>query len=220
MGQKVSPIGMRTGINRDYESRWYSKKNFADFLIEDVKIREFLNKELKDAVLSKIEIERTAKNVTLNVYVARPGVVIGQDGKRVEELKKKINKITHKKDLKLNVLEVKNPDFDATLVAKAIAEQLENRASFRATQKKAVQKVMKAGAKGIKTLVSGRLGGAEIARSEGYSEGIVPLQTLRADIDYAAVEADTTYGKLGVKVWICREGKIPGAKKENKKEGE
>ena len=217
MGQKVSPIGMRTGINKEWQSNWYgNKKNFADYIIEDVKIRRYLEKELADAVISRIEIERTNNSVTLNVFAGRPGVVIGQEGQRVEAIKKQLVKLTNKKEVKLNVQEVKNPELDATLVAKSIAEQLENRASFRATQKKAVQKVMKAGAKGIKTSVSGRLGGAEIARSEGYSEGVVPLQTLRADIDYAAVEANTTYGKLGVKVWICRES-VPT---KSNKEGE
>ena len=222
MGQKVSPIGMRVGVIKGWQSNWYAEKDFAKFLAEDNAIRKYLNKELKDAIISNIEIERTSKTVTLTINVARPGVVIGQDGQRIESIKKRLSKLVDGKDLKVNVKEVANQDLDATLVAKWIANELENRASFRAVQKKAVQRVMKAGAKGIKTMVSGRLGGADIARSEGYSEGIVPLQTLRSDIDYASVSAMTTYGILGVKVWICRGEVLPQKKnKENaEKKGE
>ena len=217
MGQKVSPIGMRVGVIKGWQSNWYAEKDFAKFLAEDNNIRKYLNKELKDAIISSIEIERTSKSVTLTINVARPGVVIGQEGQRIESIKKHIAKLIDGKDLKVNVKEVENQDLDATLVAKWIANELENRASFRAVQKKAVQRVMKAGAKGIKTSVSGRLGGADIARSEGYSEGIVPLQTLRSDIDYASVTAMTTYGILGVKVWICR-GEVLPQRKEKKGE--
>lgn len=217
MGQKVSPIGMRVGVIKGWQSNWYAEKDFAKFLAEDNNIRKYLNKELKDAIISNIEIERTSKSVTLTINVARPGVVIGQEGQRIESIKKHIAKLIDGKDLKVNVKEVENQDLDATLVAKWIANELENRASFRAVQKKAVQRVMKAGAKGIKTSVSGRLGGADIARSEGYSEGIVPLQTLRSDIDYASVTAMTTYGILGVKVWICR-GEVLPQRKEKKGE--
>lgn len=205
MGQKVNPIGLRVGINRDWESKWYaSDKDYATFLHEDIKIRELLKKELKDAALSSVEIQRQKETVEIFANVARPGVVIGQDGKRVEDLVSKITKINKDRKVKFHVVEVKNPDLDATLIARMIADQLEQRASFRTVQKRAIQRVMRAGAKGIKTLVSGRLGGADIARSEGYSEGVVPLHTLRADIDYAHAEAHTTYGRLGVKVWICR----------------
>ena len=218
MGQKVSPVGMRIGINKDWQSKWYSEKDFATYLHEDIKIRKILNSELKEAIISKIEIEKTKENVTVNVIAARPGVIIGQDGKKVEELTKKLTKIANGKNVKLNVVEVANPDLDAKIISRWIAEQLENRASFRTAQKKAMQRVMKAGAKGVKTLVSGRLGGADIARSEGYSDGVVPLHTLRADIDYAVSEAHTTYGRLGVKVWICRGEILPEKKAKNVEE--
>ena len=218
MGQKVSPVGLRIGVNKDWDSKWYSEKDFATYLHEDIKIRKLLNNELKDAVISKIEIQKTKDSVTVNVVAARPGVIIGQDGKTVETLTKKITKIVSGKNVKLNVVEVENPDLDAKVVSRWIAEQLENRASFRTAQKKAMQRVMKAGAKGVKTLVSGRLGGADIARSEGYSDGVVPLHTLRADIDYAVSEAHTTYGRLGVKVWICRGEILPEKKTKNVEE--
>ena len=209
MGQKVSPIGLRVGVIRDWESRWYADKDYADLLLEDVKIREFLFKELKAASVSRIEIERSKNRVTVIIRTARPGVVIGTNGENIEQLKKKLEKMTGK-NVYLNVVEIANPDLDARLVARSIADQLEQRASFRTAQKKAIQRTMRAGAKGIKTAVSGRLGGADIARTEGYSEGVVPLHTLRADIDYAWEEAATTYGRLGVKVWICRGEVLPG----------
>ena len=218
MGQKVSPVGLRIGVNKEWESKWYSEKDFATYLHEDIKIRKLLNSELKDAVISKIEIQKTKDSVTVNVVAARPGVIIGQDGKTVETLTKKITKIVNGRNVKLNVVEVENPDLDAKVISRWIAEQLENRASFRTAQKKAMQRVMKAGAKGVKTLVSGRLGGADIARSEGYSDGVVPLHTLRADIDYAVSEAHTTYGRLGVKVWICRGEILPEKKTKNVEE--
>ena len=217
MGQKVSPVGLRIGVNKDWESKWFATKDYATYLHEDIKIRELLNKSLKEAVISKIEIEKTKDSVVVNVSALKPAVILGQDGNTVKELSKKVSKIAHGKNVKINVLEVASPDLDATVIAKWIANELENRASFRTVQKKAIQRVMKAGAKGIKTSVSGRLAGADIARSEGYSEGVVPLHTLRADIDYATSEASTTYGKLGVKVWICR-GEILPEKKSAKAE--
>lgn len=218
MGQKVSPVGLRIGVNKDWESNWYSDKDYATYLHEDIKIRKLLNSKLKEAVISKIEIQKTKDNVIVNVVAARPGVIIGQDGKTVETLTKEITKIVNGRNVKLNVLEVEKPDLDAKVISKWIAEQLENRASFRTAQKKAMQRVMKAGAKGVKTLVSGRLGGADIARSEGYSDGVVPLHTIRADIDYAVSEAHTTYGRLGVKVWICRGEILPEKKTKNVEE--
>lgn len=205
---------MRVGIIRDWESRWYADKSYGEFLNEDIKIREYLEKELKDAYLSRVEIERKSKNdVHLMIRCARPGVALGKNAKGVETIeviKKGLSKLTKGKTLKIDIIEIANPDLDARLVGRKIAEGLEARQSFRITQKKAIQQTMRSGAKGIKTVVSGRLGGADIARSEGYSEGIVPLHSLRADIDYAWVEADTTYGKLGVKVWICRGEVLPG----------
>lgn len=210
MGQKVSPIGLRVGVIRDWESRWYADKDYADLLLEDVKIREFIFKELKAASVSRVEIERSKNRVEVMIRTARPGVIIGTNGESIELLKKKLAKLTSGKNVYIKVLEIANPDLDAKLVARSIADQLEQRASFRTAQKKAIQRTMRAGAKGIKTAVSGRLGGADMARTEGYSEGNVPLHTLRADIDYAWEEASTTYGRLGVKVWICRGEVLPG----------
>lgn len=211
MGQKVSPIGFRVGVIRDWESRWYADdKEYAALLHEDVKIREFLFEELKAASVSRIEIERSKNRVEIIVRSARPGVVIGPNGENIESIKTKLVKLTNGKKVYIKVVEVANPNLDAKLVARMIADQLENRASFRTAQKKAIQATMRAGAKGIKTAVSGRLGGADMARTEGYSEGNVPLHTLRADIDYAWEEAHTTYGRLGVKVWICRGEVLPG----------
>lgn len=214
MGQKVSPIGMRVGVIRDWDSRWYANKaDFGDLLNEDVKVRNFLEKELKDAYISRVEIERTSKkDVKVIVRCARPGAMLGKDGDKdkMEVLKKKLSKLTGGKNVKVDVIAVANPDLDARLVARRICEQLEARQSFRIAQKKAIQQTMRSGAKGIKTLAKGRLGGAEIARQEGYARGVVPLHTLRSDIDYAAEEATTTYGKLGVKVWICRGEVLPG----------
>ena len=204
MGQKVSPVGLRVGVIRDWESKWYAEKEYGTLLQEDVKIRKFLFKALKDAYVSHVEIERQKNKVDIVIKTARPGVVIGTNGENIEKIKKELVKLTGGKTVGISVVEIANPDLDATIVAKSIAEQLEQRASFRTAQKKAIQKTMRAGAKGIKTSVSGRLGGADIARSEGYSEGVTPLHTLRADIDYALAEAATQYGRLGVKVWICR----------------
>jgi small subunit ribosomal protein S3 len=220
MGQKVSPIGMRVGVIRDWESRWYADKaDFGDLLNEDVKVRKYIEKECKNAYISRIEIERAGKkDLKIIVRCARPGAMIGRDRDaaegekakdKIEVLKETLAKMTDK-NVKIDVIAVANPDLDARLVARKICEALESRQSFRIAQKKAIQSTMRAGAKGIKTLAKGRLGGAEIARSEGYSKGVVPLHTLRSDIDYACEEAQTTYGKLGVKVWICRGEVLPG----------
>lgn len=217
MGQKVNPIGLRIGIIRDWESRWYADKDYADLLHEDIKIREYINTRLKDAAVSGIEIERAANRVNITINTAKPGMVIGKGGSEVEALRKALNELTGKK-VHINIVEIKKADLDAKLVAENIARQLENRVSFRRAQKQAIQRTMRAGAKGIRTMVSGRLGGADIARSEHYSEGTVPLHTLRADIDYAHAEADTTYGKLGVKVWIYR-GEVLPAKKKSEEGG-
>ena len=215
MGQKVSPHGLRVGIIKDWSSKWYAnKQNFADYLVEDNKIRKYLKNTLKSAGISSINIERKGTEVKVNVATAKPGMIIGKGGSAIEELKKKLEKMTGK-TVSLNIEEVKNIDMDATLVAESIASALERRISFRRAMKQAMSKTMKAGAKGIKTQVSGRLGGAEIARAEHYSEGTIPLQTLRADIDYGFAEALTTYGIIGVKVWIYK-GDILPAKKESK----
>ncbi|MDG4657870.1 30S ribosomal protein S3 [Ectobacillus antri] len=217
MGQKVSPVGLRVGIIRDWESRWYAGKDYAELLHEDIKIREYISARLKDASVSKVEIERAANRVNITVHTAKPGMVIGKGGTEVEALRKALNELTGKR-VHINIIEIKKADLDAKLVAENIARQLENRVSFRRAQKQTIQRAMRAGAKGIKTQVSGRLGGADIARAESYSEGTVPLHTLRADIDYATAEADTTYGKLGVKVWIYR-GEVLPTKKRASEEG-
>ena len=215
MGQKVHPNGIRVGVIKDWNSKWYAdSKNFADYLVEDQKIRKFLKKKLYTAGISKIEIERTAKFIKVNVYTAKPGLVIGKGGNLSEALKAELEKMINK-EVNLNIVEVKNIDTDAQLVAESIANQLERRISFRRAMKQSMQKAMKAGALGIKTAVSGRLGGADMARTEFYKEGTIPLQTLRADIDYGFYEADTTYGKIGVKVWIYK-GEVLPAKKEAK----
>lgn len=212
MGQKVSPVGLRIGINKDWEAKWYaSKKDFSKYLNNDVKIRKYLEKKFASSGISQIIIERNPKRCEVIMYVSKPGLVIGTDGTEIEKVKKTVSKLV-KEDIQISVIEVKNPDLNAKLVADNIAHNIENRVSFRVAQKKAIRNTMKAGAKGIKTLVSGRLGGADIARSEGYSEGTTPLHTLRADIDYATSEANTTYGKIGVKVWIYK-GEILDNKK-------
>ena len=204
MGQKVSPVGLRLGINKDWESKWYaSNKDFKTYLNNDVKIRKYLNKKFKNAGISQIIIERNAKRTEVILFVSKPGLVIGQNGADIENTKKELKKLVSE-DLTISVVEVKNPDMNAQLVANTIAHNIENRVSFRVAQKKAIRNTMKAGAKGIKTLASGRLGGVDIARGEGYTEGTIPLHTLRANIDYATAEADTTYGKIGVKVWIYK----------------
>ena len=219
MGQKMHPHGLRVGVIKDWNSKWYAdSKNFSDYLVEDHKIREYIKKKLFVSGISKIEIERTPKFVKVNVYTAKPGLVIGKGGNYAETLKNELVKMINK-DVNLNIVEVKNVDTDAQLVAENIANQLERRISFRRAMKQCMQKTMKAGALGIKTAVSGRLGGADMARTEFYKEGTIPLQTLRADIDYGFYEADTTYGKIGVKVWIYK-GEILPSKKENKEGGE
>lgn len=219
MGQKVNPVGLRVGIIRDWESRWFAGKDFGDLLLEDVKIREYLKNKLKDSAVSHIEIERAANRVNVTIHTAKPGMVIGKGGSEVEVIRNEIAKITKGKKVHINISEIKSPDLDAILVAESIAQQLERRVSFRRALKQAIQRTMRSGAKGIKTSVSGRLGGAEIARTEGYSEGTVPLHTLRADIDYGTAEAHTTYGRIGVKVWIYRGEVLPTVKKKNAPEG-
>ena len=219
MGQKMDPHGLRVGVIKDWSSKWYAdKKDFADYLVEDNKIRKYVKKKLYVSGISKIEIERTAKFVRVNVFTAKPGLVIGKGGNYAEILKAELEKMIGK-DVNLNIVEVKNVDVDAQLVAENIAGQLERRISFRRAMKQCMQKTMKAGALGIKTAVSGRLGGADMARTEFYKEGTIPLQTLRADIDYGFAEADTTYGKIGVKVWIYK-GEVLPAKKAKVEGGE
>ena len=219
MGQKMHPHGLRVGVIKDWNSKWYAdSKNFSDYLVEDHKIREYVKKKLFVSGISKIEIERTPKFVKVNVYTAKPGLVIGKGGNYAETLKNELVKMINK-DVNLNIVEVKNIDTDAQLVAENIANQLERRISFRRAMKQCMQKSMKAGALGIKTAVSGRLGGADMERTEFYKEGTIPLQTLRADIDYGFHEADTTYGKIGVKVWIYK-GEVLPTKKVAKEGGE
>ena len=218
MGQKMDPNGLRLGIIKDWNSKWYAdSKNFADYLVEDYKIRKYIDKKLHVAGISKIEIERTAKFVKINVYTAKPGLIIGKGGNLAEALKAELEKMINKQ-VNLNIVEVSNIDLDAKLVAENIAMQLEKRISFRRAMKQCMQKTMKSGAAGIKTAVSGRLGGADMARTEFYKEGNIPLQTLRADIDYGFAEADTTYGKIGVKVWIYKGEVLPTKKMEGGEE--
>ena len=213
MGQKMDPHGLRVGVIKDWSSKWYAdSKNFADYLVEDNKIRKFIKKKLYVSGIAKIEIERTAKFVKVNVFTAKPGLVIGKGGNLAESLKNELQKMIGK-EVNLNIVEVKDVDCNAQLVAENIAGQLERRISFRRAMKQCMQKTMKAGALGIKTAVSGRLGGADMARTEFYKEGTIPLQTLRADIDYGFAEADTTYGKIGVKVWIYKGEVLPAKKK-------
>lgn len=219
MGQKVSPVGLRIGINKTWESKWYAgNKDFAKFLEKDNKIRKYLSKRLKDASVSSVIIERNDKKTDVIINTAKPGVVIGHGGDKIEKIKKELTKLVDE-NIQISIMEIKNPDLDAALVAEAIAHQIENRVSFRIAQKRAIRNTLKAGAKGIKTAVSGRLGGADMARTEGYTEGNLPLHTLRADIDYAHKEANTTYGKIGVKVWIYKGEILPGKKKGGNKRG-
>lgn len=209
MGQKVNPHGLRVGVIKDWDSKWYAdKKDFHENLVEDYKVREFIKKSLYQAGIAKVEIERFASRIKVSVYTAKPGMIIGKGGTGVETLKNNVERITGKTAI-VNVEEVRTPELDAQLVAESIASQIEKRVSFRRAMKQSIQRTMKSGAKGIKTLVSGRLNGADMARSERYTEGTIPLQTLRADISYGFAEADTTYGKIGVKVWICR-GEVLG----------
>lgn len=212
MGQKVSPVGLRIGINKDWESKWYaSNKDFKEYLAKDIKIREYFAKNLKDAGIAKVEIERNNKRCEIIVHTSKPGVIIGRGGEEIEKLKKAVSKYIGE-NIQISIVDIKKPDLNAQLVANSIANQITNRASFRMAQKRAIRNIMKSGAKGVKTLVSGRLGGAEMARSEGYEEGMIPRHTLRADIDYATAEADTTYGKIGVKVWIYKGEILPSKK--------
>ncbi len=218
MGQKVHPHGLRVGVIKDWDAKWYAdKKNFADNLIEDNAIREYLKKKLYTAGISKIEIERAAKRVKVNIHTAKPGMVIGKGGQSIEELKTELKKVVADKFVLINIVEVKSPESNSQLMAENIAAQLEKRISFRRAMKQTIQRAMKTGVKGVKTACSGRLGGAEIARTEQYHEGTIPLQTLRADIDYGFAEADTIYGKIGVKVWVYK-GEVLPAKKVQKEE--
>lgn len=219
MGQKVNPHGLRVGVIKGWDAKWFAnKKNFADNLVEDNKIRKFVKKELFSAGISKIEIERAAKRVKLNIYTAKPGVIIGKGGAGIEALKNKLTSFESNKNVLINIVEVKNAEADAQLMAENIAAQLEKRISFRRAMKQTMQRAMKHGIKGVKTACSGRLGGAEIARTEQYHEGTIPLQTLRADIDYGFAEADTTYGKIGVKVWVYNGEVLPTKKVVEKEE--
>lgn len=212
MGQKVNPNGLRLGINKDWEAKWYANKSdFSDKLLKDIEIRKFFEKNLKNAGIAKVEIERNAKRCEVIVHTSKPGVMIGRGGEEIEKLKKKLSKVADE-NVQISIVDIKKADINAQLVADSIANQISNRASFRMAQKRAIRNAMKAGAKGIKTSVSGRLGGADMARSEGYTEGTIPLHTLRADVDYATAEADTTFGKIGVKVWIYKGEILPSKK--------
>ena len=218
MGQKVNPHGLRVGVIKNWDSRWFANDNvFGDTLVEDYNLRKYLKKTLQSAGVPKVEIERTASKVRLNIHCAKPGIVIGRNGSEIEKLRANCEKMLGK-SVNINIVEVKNPDINSTLVAENVAEQLEKRVSFRRAMKMAIGRAMKSGAKGIKIMVSGRLGGAEIARSEQYHEGTIPLQTIRADIDYGFAEADTTYGKLGIKVWIYK-GEVLHDSRNTRKEG-
>ncbi|APC81968.1 30S ribosomal protein S3 [Clostridium botulinum] len=219
MGQKVHPHGLRVGVIKEWDAKWYAdKKNFADNLVEDHKIRNFVKKNSYAAGVSRIEIERAAKRIKLNIYTAKPGMIIGKGGQGIESLKNKLQRIVSNKNILINIVEVKRPEADAQLIAENIAQQLEKRIAFRRAMKQSIQRAMRSGVKGIKTACSGRLAGAEIARTEHYNEGTIPLQTLRADIDYGFAEADTTYGKIGVKVWVYKGEVLPARKNINEKE--
>ncbi len=218
MGQKVNPNGLRLGINKDWEAKWYANgKDFSKILKNDIKIREYLEKKLKNAGVARVDIERTPKSCEISIHTSKPGVIIGRGGEEITKLKNELSKLVGE-NIGISIVDIKKADLNAQLVADSIASQISNRASFRMAQKRAIRNAMKAGAKGIKTKVSGRLGGADMARSEGYTEGTIPLHTLRADVDYAVSEADTTFGKIGVKVWIYK-GEILNSKKDNKAKG-
>lgn len=219
MGQKVNPVGLRIGIIRDWESKWFAnKKDYQDLLHEDLRIRDFIAKRLKDAAVAEVDIERAANRINVVIHTAKPGMVIGKGGSEVDALRNQLNALTGKR-VHISISEIKSPDLFARLVAENIATQLARRVSFRRAMKQAIQRTMRNGAKGIRVQVSGRLGGAEIARTEGYSEGTVPLHTLRADIDYALAEAHTTYGRIGVKVWIYRGEILPQRNRKGTEEG-
>lgn len=212
MGQKVNPNGLRLGINKDWDSKWYAdKKDYSKLLNNDIKIRRYFEANLKDAAIAKVQVERNSKRTEIIVHTAKPGVIIGRGGEQIEKLRKEISKLVNE-EIQISIVDIKKPDMNAQIVADSIANQITNRASFRMAQKRAIRNAMKSGAKGIKTLVSGRLGGADMARSEGYTEGTIPLHTLRADVDYATSEADTTFGKIGVKVWIYKGEILPSKK--------
>ena len=217
MGQKINPTGLRVGIIRDWDAKWYAEKDFAANLHEDLRIREYIENRLADASVSTVENERAAKRVNISIHTAKPGMVIGKGGSEVEKLRKELNDLTGKR-VHINIVEIKKPDLDAKLVGENVAAQLENRIAFRRAMKQAIQRTMRAGAKGIKIQTAGRLNGADMSRVEHFSEGTVPLHTLRADIDYAWVEAHTTYGRIGVKTWIYR-GEVLPEKKDNSKGG-
>lgn len=217
MGQKINPNGFRVGVIRDWTAKWYADKNYAAYLNEDLRIRKYVEKRLADASVSTVEIERAANRVNVSIHTAKPGMVIGKGGSEVEALRKELNNLTNKR-VHINVVEIKKPDLDAHLVGESVAEQLENRIAFRRAMRGAMQRTMRAGAKGIKIQVAGRLNGADMSRIESYSDGTVPLHTLRADIDYSWDEAHTTYGVLGIKTWIYR-GEVLPAKKNNEAKG-
>jgi len=219
MGQKVHPHGLRVGVIKDWDAKWYAdKKNFADNLVEDNKVREFVKQKTAAAGVSRIQIERAAKRVKLNIYTAKPGMIIGRGGSGIDALKAEILKMVGEKNVLINIVEIKTAESDAQLMAESVAQQLEKRISFRRAMKQTIQRAMKTGVKGVKTACAGRLGGAEIARTESYHEGTIPLQTLRADIDYGFAEADTTYGKIGVKVWVYKGEVLPTKKAVQGKE--
>lgn len=218
MGQKINPRGLRVGVIQDWDAKWYAEKDFADKLHEDIAVREHIAKKLAEASVSRVEIERAANRINVSIHTSKPGMVIGKGGSEVDALRNELNNLTGKR-VHVNIVEVKKPDMDATLVAKSIAEQLENRISFRRAQKQAIQRTMRSGAKGVRTMVAGRLNGADIARSESFSEGTVPLHTIRADIDFANEEANTTYGKIGVKVWIYKGEVLPEISEDNQEGG-
>ena len=212
MGQKMHPHGLRVGVIKDWDSKWYAdKKDYSKLLNNDIKIRRYFETNLKDAAIAKVQVERNSKRREIIVHTAKPGVIIGRGGEAIEKLKKEISKLVNE-EIQISIVDIKKPDMNAQIVADSIANQITNRASFRMAQKRAIRNAMKSGAKGIKTLVSGRLGGADMARSEGYTEGTIPLHTLRADVDYATSEADTTFGKIGVKVWIYKGEILPSKK--------
>jgi len=218
MGQKANPHGLRIGIIKDWDSIWYAEKDFAKYLLEDYKIREYIKKKLYAAGVSKITIQRTTDRIKITIFASKTGLIIGRSGKAVEELTAEVLKFTAQK-ADIAIQEIKRPELDAKLISEDIAKQLENRVTFRRAMKQAMSRTMKMGARGIKTSVSGRLGGADIARTEHYHEGTIPLQTLRADIDYGFTEADTTYGKLGVKVWVYKGEVLPGMRRKRDREG-
>lgn len=219
MGQKISPTGFRVGVIRDWDARWYSEKEYTRLVHEDLKLRQYIKEKLKNSGVSRVEIDRAANNVRVNIHTSKPGMVIGKGGSGVDQLRRNLEKMTGKK-IHINIMEIKTPEMDAYLVAENVAQQLVRRIAFRRAMKQSVFRTMRAGAKGVKIVCKGRLGGAEMARTEMYHEGTVPLQTLRADIDYGLVEAHTAYGRIGVKVWIYKGEILPETRKESKEQKE